>query len=1061
MENYGAHDWDGERLMQGARLITEMEYQHLVFGEFARLVEPGIAAFTQYNPTLRPDISAEFAHAVYRFGHSMLNPTVERELANGTQVHTPLLGAFTNPALFNNNGSGGNLTGPQAAGAVARGMTGQVGNEMDEFVTNTLRNTLLGQPLDLATLNMLRGRDSGTQPLNGARRALFASTNGDPSLAPYTSWAQFGLALRHPQSLQNFIAAYGTAPSITGVSTLAGKRAAAATMMADASFMNGTGAFADVAGKPTTGLEDIDLWVGGLAEKPVNNLAGSMLGPTFAYVFRTQLEDLQDSDRFYYLGRLAGTNLDNSIEGNTFAEMVMRNTDATSIPVNAFLHPTNIFDMNVAPVPAAITVTAGKWIYPGTGDSVFTGTPGADAMQGGSGDDTMRGNDGPDSVEGSLGNDNVVGGLGNDILTDTGGANIFTAGDGNDYMAGTGGDQYLGGNGHDLMVGTSGATAMIGGPGNDLAYAGNTDDVATGDDNSDWIDGGTGIDILTGDGAPPFSIDLNTPGDDVINGGTGGDIVNGDGGVDMFTSTTSNEGDAAAGGFGFDFQTYGDGTAPVTADLNLAAPPAGVVGPPPDTFLDVEGLSGGSGADVLSGDNRVNFLSATPTQTDNLNQVDIAKFRGMDTLLGIGSTGWTKGNIILGGSGSDQIEGRGGDDLIDADQSLIVRMSVPVTPLTASCPGITGTFVADPADANRVLVSQVLQLRQAVLAGCLDPGAIQYVRTIAPGAPGGTDIAIYSGAKADYTVSGPASRLTITDNRPGSPDGTDTVLNAETLRFSDGDVSTAAPVGPGALAAATIAPASLVQGATGKVTVNFTTAQVLPAKGTVQVTFPAGFDVSNLVAAVAINSGLDGTATAGAAGQAVTITRAGAGTDSAPGLKSITLSGITNPSAVGPTSNFGVATTNATPSPLETGTAPPVTIAAAPPVVSPVVPPVVPPVTPPAAAPGASALSPTTPPASSAVTVAGIAQLSLAKSTASRKGRTVTLVIVPTNASGAVPWKATLSYGRSKKNAKGTVPAGAARQVTKVTVPASWKGKNIAVMITPTAGGTAKAIVLP
>ncbi len=823
-------------------------------------------------------------------------------------------------------------------------------------------------------------------------------------------------------------------------------------MMADASFMNGTGAFADVAGKPTTGLEDIDLWVGGLAEKPVNNLAGSMLGPTFAYVFRTQLEDLQDSDRFYYLGRLAGTNLDNSIEGNTFAEMVMRNTDATSIPVNAFLHPTNIFDMNVAPVPAAITVTAGKWIYPGAGDSVFTGTPGADAMQGGTGDDTMRGNDGNDRVEGWLGNDNVVGGLGNDILTDTGGANIFTAGDGNDYMAGTGGDQYLGGTGHDLMVGTSGATAMIGGPGNDLAYAGNTDDVATGDDNSDWIDGGTGIDILTGDGAPPFSIDLNTPGDDVINGGTGGDIVNGDGGVDMFTSTTSNEGDAAAGGFGFDFQTYGDGTAPVTADLNLAAEPAGVVGPPPDTFLDVEGLSGGSGADVLSGDNRVNFLSATPTQTDNLNQVDIAKFRGMDTLLGIGSTGWTKGNIILGGSGSDQIEGRGGDDLIDADQSLVVRMSVPLTPLTASCPGITGTFVADPTDPTRVLVSQVLQLRQAVLAGCLDPGAIQYVRTIAPGAPGGTDIAIYSGPKADYTVSGPASRLTITDNRPGTPDGTDTVLNAETLRFSDGDVSTAAPVGPGALTTASITPASLVQGATGKVTVNFTTTKDIPQNGTVEVTFPAGFDVSQIVSATTGVAGFTGQVTATSTNQVVTLKYLGAA-PATPGNKSVTLSGVTNPAAVGPTSTFGVVTTNATPSLLETGTAPPVTIAAAPPVV--------PPVTPPAVVPVAPALNPTTPPASSAVTVAGIAPLSLVKSTASRKGRTVTLVIVPTNASGAVPWKATLSYGQSKKNAKGTVPAGAARQVTKVTVPATWKGKNIAVMITPTAGGTAKAIVLP
>jgi Ca2+-binding RTX toxin-like protein len=122
--------------------------------------------------------------------------------------------------------------------------------------------------------------------------------------------------------------------------------------------------------------------------------------------------------------------------------MVMRNTDATSIPTNAFLHPTNIFDLNNLPnpLPAGLTSLAGKFTYNGAGDSVFTGTPGADSMQGGTGDDTMRGNDGNDRVEGWLGNDNVVGGLGNDILTDTGGANLFTAGDGNDYMAGGGGD---------------------------------------------------------------------------------------------------------------------------------------------------------------------------------------------------------------------------------------------------------------------------------------------------------------------------------------------------------------------------------------------------------------------------------------------------------------------------------------------------------------------------------------------------------------------------------------------------------------------------------------------
>ena len=39
-------------------------------------------------------------------------------------------------------------------------------------------------------------------------------------------------------------------------------------------------------------------------------------------------------------------------------------------------------------------------------------------------------------------------------------------------------------------------------------------------------------------------------------------------------------------------------------------------------------------------------------------------------------TSFGAGNIILGGDGSDIIEGRGGDDLIDGDRSLNVRVSV-------------------------------------------------------------------------------------------------------------------------------------------------------------------------------------------------------------------------------------------------------------------------------------------------------------------------------------------------------------------------------------------------
>jgi Ca2+-binding RTX toxin-like protein len=950
--------WDGDKLANGAKMITEMEYQHLVFEEFARLVEPGIAAFTQYNPTLRADITAEFAHAVYRFGHSLLNPTVDRTLANGNDASLPLLDAFLNPGAFNSAG-GGTLTGPQAAGAVARGMSNQVGNEIDEFVTDTLRNTLLGQPLDLATLNILRGRDTGTQSLNDARAALFASTNGDPSLAPYTSWAQFRLALRHPESAVNFIAAYGAHPSITGASTLAAKRAAADALLTDAAFMNGN-----------AGLDTIDLWIGGLAEKPVNNLAGSMLGPTFAYVFRTQLENLQDSDRFYYLGRLEGTNLVNSIEGNTFAEMVQRNTDATAMPANAFLHAAHTIDMSQPADPALVTINpAGTWVFTKTAtpnDTVWAGTPNNDGIQAGTGDDTIRGNDGNDRIEGGLGNDNVVGGLGNDILTDVGGGNTFTGGDGNDYMSGAGADAYLGGNGHDFMVGTSGATVMIGGTGNDLMSTGLTDDVASGDDNSDWIDGGTGIDTLDGDTAPPFSIDLGVVGDDVVRGGAGGDIVNGDGGVDVFPSNNSDEGDAVAGGFGFDFQTYGETTTPVSADLNLGAPPAGVPATP-DTFLDVEGVSGGDGDDTLQGDNRTDLLSATPGFNDNLNTPDIAKFRGLDAVLG-GATGWTAGNILLGGGGNDTLEGRGGDDLIDGDRSLVMSLSVPVTPVTPTCPGITGTITADPGavPGTRVLASSVLQLRQAILAGCLDPATVSYVRTVAPGTPSpATDVAVFSGAKADYTVTSVNGRVTVKDTRAGSPDGTDTLVNVETLRFSDGDVPTGGPFGPTTFPSAEVTPASLVPGATGKVTVAITTTQAVPANGTVRITFPAGFDLSGVAAAVTFGGTdpFDGTGSVNVSGQTVVVTRSG-GTASPAGSRTITLSGITNPGAAGPTGTFGIATTNATPADLETGTAAAVTL------VSPA-----PPVTPPPATPPAAAAVPPAPapaPASSPVAPAAV-----------------------------------------------------------------------------------------
>ena len=219
--------WNGERLFQAARFATEMQYQHLVFEEFARKVQPNVNAFINYDSTIDPAIMAEFAHVVYRFGHSMLTETVARTNADGSPNDIGLIEAFLNPVAF----GAGYANNIEAAGAVVNGMTKQVGNEIDEFVTGALRNNLVGLPLDLATINLVRGRDTGMASLNEARQMFYEDTGGNSALLPYESWADFGFALRHPESLVNFVAAYGNHPSITAATTLADKRLAAEALV--------------------------------------------------------------------------------------------------------------------------------------------------------------------------------------------------------------------------------------------------------------------------------------------------------------------------------------------------------------------------------------------------------------------------------------------------------------------------------------------------------------------------------------------------------------------------------------------------------------------------------------------------------------------------------------------------------------------------------------------------------------------------------------------------------------------------------------------------------------
>ena len=885
--------WNGERLFQAARYVNEMEYQHLVFEEFARKVQPAVRPFHVYSPDINPAVKAEFAHAVYRFGHSMLDEDVARTntaptVGQKADNSVPLLTAFLNPPEFFNSGAPASpLTPEQAAGQVVMGSSDQVGNELDEFVTDTLRSNLLGLPLDLPTLNMARARDAGVPPLNNLRRQIFAQTN-DGQLKPYTSWSDFGQNIKHPESLINFVAAYGTHASITSQTTLAGKRAAARAIVnplvtdippADAAdFMFGTGIYANTpTGVTTTGVDDIDLWVGGLAE--ITNLFGGLLGSTFNYVFQTQLENLQDGDRFYYLNRTPGMNLRSQLEGNSFSELIMRNTDGTNtLKADAFATADCKFQLANLTSPATLSTAVRPVGYPaqllgagsvnddvtstdcdenllllkkpdGTiqyrqvnavdpvginGQSVYNGTDNplvGDRIWGGNDNDTFWGGAGNDVIEGNGGDDIALGGDGNDVITDLSGADVLKGGPGNDALdGGIGDDIFMGGDGQDFINGGANDNESFAGPGNDFIIAGQGADAVFGDGGDDWIQGGSGQDLLIGDHSAPFFDDPAeaAPGNDIFVGQVGENDYDSEGGDDIMAQNAAVDRNAGAGGFDWAIHQYD--TVGADDDMNINNNLVGVpiqVVVNRDRWQETEADSGSAFNDVIRGDDAVPSATggAGFTGCDALDQAGIDRIVGLNALVtpamlaastttaasvaALSAPGacplvgnvWGDGNILLGGTGSDKLEGRGGNDIIDGDRSLEVRIAVRVAGTEIGSTDLmehaatTGTF--GPGTTG-------MTLQQAVFAGLVDPGNLVAARRIVTPAVSATDVdtAVFSGLQADYTVTtvsatggaavlGSAGSVTTVVDNIGV-DGTDTLRNIERLAFSD----TVVPVAP-------------------------------------------------------------------------------------------------------------------------------------------------------------------------------------------------------------------------------------------------------------------------
>ena len=907
---------NGERLYQASRFINEMEYQHMVYDEFVRRISPALPLFVQYDPNLNADIPAEFASAVYRLGHSMLNETIAR--SNPGQFYDPtnnqdvsLITGFTNPAqsrlprpmildsaswsgstfTFNmktgevapqvgdivstsgmlnfdfdlnsavvssrtdtsftvstyypggstsgavalptssgtqtsvsnvstdgtkvaaveiNDARGTSLWSPGAASAsIAQGMSSQRGNEIDEFVTDAVRNNLLGLPLDLASLNITRGRDTGMPTLNQFRKQFSAS------LTPYTSWRDYISHLRYPESGINFVAAYGTHSSITNpvivsnitaatatasgsnisirysysdvsgktlnpgdVVTIKGfsnsafnisnglvssadgssfvisskyshapsaiisysspaqlyaaaaptpltgsagsasasataerepniseRRLAAAALVSatmsvsstypstpsapsDASdFMNSSGTWAGT----ETGLNNVDLWIGGLAENPAKQpVTPPMLGTTFQFVFDNVTLKLQNGDRFYYLSRLMGHNLGEEIPAQKLTDIVRRNTPSASANISssgasgilgmnspgfnisdcAFSSPSNFVPTSAACAASQTRTdpTTGAIIHEGVDNVTGFGDPSSSSgvkLTGGDGDDAIFGTAGKDVLSGGLGGDLLDGGPGDDIIFGGAGEDLIKGGPGNDVI--NPGDNQFGetvdgGSGDDYIhmgASTGFANSIFGETGNDfIEGSANLDIFLGGGEGDDWVEGGADQEnAMYGDNGPTFAAQQPTlgpglfqGGNDVLNGGPGYDTMFGGGGDDIFLAGDGI--DTMQGDSGFDWLDYeqnvrfdnGPTKRPsVFMDLSntLTNPIASTT---EDQVVDFEALSGSAGNDVLAGRNAADITVPSVLVPTGGN-------KGLLTLVLPGTVGGIDSGMRVSGSG--------------------------------------------------------------------------------------------------------------------------------------------------------------------------------------------------------------------------------------------------------------------------------------------------------------------------------------------------------------------------------------------------------------------------
>ena len=171
---YNPH-WDGDMLFHEARKIVGAQMQHFTFKFWLPKVLGSrgmeiIGEYKGYRPKVDATIVNAFATAAFRFGHSLINPVIYR--LNETfqpivQGNLPLHKAFFAPFRIVEEGG---------IDPVIRGLFGVAAKKLrpGEFLNTELTEKLFQLAhdvgLDLAALNVQRGRDHGLPNYNAYRR---------------------------------------------------------------------------------------------------------------------------------------------------------------------------------------------------------------------------------------------------------------------------------------------------------------------------------------------------------------------------------------------------------------------------------------------------------------------------------------------------------------------------------------------------------------------------------------------------------------------------------------------------------------------------------------------------------------------------------------------------------------------------------------------------------------------------------------------------------------------------------------------------------------------------